>query len=258
MTLGACGSSSSGGSGTSTSASAAPALTGVTWVLTSYAGANGATTPAVKTADEATLTFAAAGALTGSTGCNQFGGSYVQDGTSLTITPGAMTKKACTDPAATAQETAILAALSKVASYSAGKSLTLLASDKSTLLTYAAASSGLAGTSWHATGINNGKGGVDANADTEKVTAVFGADGTLTGTGGCNSYNTTYTTTDSNGLTLGQIASTAMACADSAMQIEQEYFAALGKVTTYEREGSRLTLKDSGGATQVTYALVAS
>jgi heat shock protein HslJ len=258
LTLGGCGSSSSSGSGgssASASGSEPSSLTGVTWVLTSYVGPSGAPTPAVTSPDEATLTFAPDGVLAGSTGCNHFGGSYVQHGTALTTTTAAMTQKACTEPAATAQETAILAALAKVKSYAAGSSLTLLGADEATLLTYAAAPSGLAGTSWRATGINNGKGGVEASAETEKVTAMFTADGKLTGTGACNSYGTTYTTTGSNGLTVGEIAQTAMGCPDPAMKVDDEYFTALGKVVSYQREGSRLTLKDAGGATQVSYAL---
>ena len=224
-------------------------------MLSSFVGPGGSAVPAVTTPDVATLTFAAGGALSGSTGCNRLTGTYVQNGSALTITPGPTTQKACTGTVV-AQETAILAALPKVASFTTGASLTLLASDSSTLLTYAPAPSGLAGTSWHATGINNGKGGVVAGADTEKVTAIFSAEGQLSGSGGCNTYNATYTTTNSDGVTFGPVAATAMACQpDSVMQTEQEYFTALRKVTTYQREVNTLTLKDADGATQVTYAL---
>lgn len=257
LALTACSTTSSGGgsgSGASTGPSGGASLTGVTWTLTSYQ-ANGAAVPAVSDPDVATLSFGAGGVLSGSTGCNQFGGTYAQDGQSLTITPGAMTKKACSG-GVVAQEAAILAALPKVASFTVGTSLTLLASDKSTLLTYRAAPSGLAGTSWHATGINNGKGAVVATADTEKVTAVFSADGQLSGSGGCNTYGATYATSGSNQIAIGPVAATAMACLDEGvMQTEQEYFAALGKVTTYDRKANQLTLKDATGATQVTFAL---
>jgi heat shock protein HslJ len=45
-----------------------------------------------------------------------------------------------------------------------------------------------------------------------------------------------------------------MACAEPAMEIEQMYFAALGNVATYLIEGNTLTLRDSGGAMQATFA----
>jgi heat shock protein HslJ len=45
-----------------------------------------------------------------------------------------------------------------------------------------------------------------------------------------------------------------MACEDNLMQIESQYTAALAKVTTYQIEGTTLTLRAADGATQVTYA----
>ena len=47
-----------------------------------------------------------------------------------------------------------------------------------------------------------------------------------------------------------------MACPEPAMEIEQMYFAALENVATYQLEGSTLTLRDAGGATQATFTLV--
>lgn len=168
--------------------------------------------------------------------------------------PGPMTLKACQDPVA-GQEAAVVAALPEVASFTSGTSLVLLDADGATLLTYAPGMSTLAGTSWHATGINNGTGGVVNQAGTEEVTATFGADGTFTGSGGCNTCKSTYTTTGTDQITVGPIASTRMACPDPSMQIEQEYFVALGDVTTYQIDGNALTLRDAEGATQATFAL---
>ena len=47
-----------------------------------------------------------------------------------------------------------------------------------------------------------------------KTTAVFGSNGKLSGSGGCNQYSAAYTTTASNGITITQPASTMMACAE--------------------------------------------
>ena len=40
------------------------------------------------------------------------------------------------------------------------------------------------------------------------------------------------------------------------METEQMFFAALENVATYQLEGSTLTLRDAGGATQATFTLV--
>jgi heat shock protein HslJ len=127
--------------------------------------------------------------------------------------------------------------------------------DGSPVLTYAPGLSSLAGTSWQATGINNGREAVVSQAGTEKVTATFAEDGTISGSGGCNTYSGTFTTGEGGAITIGPVAATEMACPEPAMQIEQTYFAALGNATTYELEGSTLTLRDANGATQVTFTL---
>ena len=91
----------------------------------------------VAAAAVATLEFGADGTtLTGSTGCNQFSGTYTQSGSDLTIALGPVTLGRCTDPAATAQEAAILAHLPEVASFSADEQLVLRDSSDATLLTY--------------------------------------------------------------------------------------------------------------------------
>jgi heat shock protein HslJ len=263
LALSACGgSSSSSGSDAASAApaSAAPtssaiALAGTAWVLATYSEPNGTQAPAVTTGNVATLTFGADGALSGSTGCNRIVGAYKQDGADLSIQIGPMTKMAC-PPDVTAQETAVLANLAKVASFTSSTSLVLMTADGSSLLTYTPGLAGLAGTSWQATGVNNGKGGLVGTAATGKVTATFGEDGTVSGSGGCNTYSGSYTTTAPDQISFGAIAATAMACEDAEVtQTEQDYFAALANVTTYQIDGNTLTLRDASGAMQVVYAL---
>ena len=250
--LAACGSTSTPAGGGSPSASAG-GLAGTTWNLASYAGADGAEVPAVGTPNIAPLTFADDGTWSGSTGCNRINGTYAQDGSTLTMTPGPMTMMACDGPVA-AQETAVVANLPLVASFTSGGSLVLLSADGAPLLTYTPGLTGLAGTSWQATGINNGKEAVVSQAGTEKATLEFGADGQASGSGGCNTFSGTYSTTDPDGLTFGPLAATEMACLEGdATAIEEAYFAALSAVTTYQIEADILTLRDAGGATQVTY-----
>jgi heat shock protein HslJ len=228
-------------------------LAGTTWTLAEYSDGAGGQTAALSGADTATLTFLGDGTFTGFTGCNRLNGTYVEDGSSLTLSPGAMTKMAC-PPKPTEQETAIVALMPTVTTFAFDTSLVLSDANDVSVLTYAIGVSTLAGTSWTATGINNGNGAVESKEGTELVTITFNEDGTVNGKSACNNYTGTYTTDDAGAVTFGPLASTMMACEDNLMQIEAEFNAAMAKVTTYQIEGSALTLRDAEGAMMVTAA----
>lgn len=253
LAMSACGSAPAG----SGAATPAPdtALSGTSWNLESYAGPDGEPVAGAASGEMGTLTFAADGSFAGSTGCNRLAGTYVQVGTSLTMAAGPMTQMACDGPVA-AQEAAIVTALPLVASFTLASTLVLQDADGGTLLTYTPGMSSLAGTSWQATGINNGKEAVVSQQGTEKVTAEFGTDGTLSGSGGCNTYSGTFTTSGSDQISIGALAATEMACPEPAMEIEQMYFAALATVATYQIDGTTLTLRDAEGATQASFTLL--
>ena len=73
------------------------------------------------------------------------------------------------------------------------------------------------------------------------------ADGSATGSGGCNQYRATYTQSGSS-LTLGPVAATKRACVDpEGNRRETEYFDALSRVTSFTISGDRLTLRDAAG-----------
>ena len=78
--------------------------------------------------------------------------------------------------------------------------LTLNDESGDALLVYAQNETAVAGTSWTATGVNNGKDAVESTALTEKLTAVFGPDNMLAGSGGCNTFTAQYTLAGSDGL----------------------------------------------------------
>ncbi len=253
----ACGSSSkSNGTGyaptvptTSAQPATPPALTGTGWVLVSYRGAAAAVPAAANGA--ATLRFEPAGKLSGSTGCNSFGGTYTADAAKLTITLGAMTQMACTDPKITAQEHAVTQQLPKVTGYAIANGTLTLTGSAGTLFTYRAATTTLPGTAWTVTGVNNGKGAVESTALTEKLTATFGTDGTFHGFGGCNQLSGGYKVTGSNGVTIGPLMQSKKACGTAVDQLEAEYSAALSHVASFDITGDTLTLRDTTGATQV-------
>jgi heat shock protein HslJ len=83
-------------------------LAGSAWRLTELAAR-----PPVAGATVPTLEFAAAGEprASGNGGCNQFNGSYTQDGASLRFGALASTRRACADEAATTQETVYMQVL---------------------------------------------------------------------------------------------------------------------------------------------------
>lgn len=248
--LAACGDDGSSGSDTTakprsrptstTTPAAGGGLAGTSWRLTDPVES---TTP--------TLEFAAGGRFSGSTGCNRLNGTYTENGTSLTFTPGPMTQMACTSDAATQQEQRIVAALSEVRSAERSEdSLRLLDGSGKEVLVYAPVSGELAGTSWKVTGVNTGN-AVESSALTEALTLQFGTDGTVTGNGGCNQFNGPYTQ-DGTTISFGELSSTKKACADDVLTLEDQYFAALAASTELERSGDSLTLRDDAGAMQVT------
>ena len=233
-------------------ASAEPTeLAGTKWVLAGFV----ADDEDVEAAAVAALDFGTdAKTLNGTTGCNNFTGTYSQDGDKLTIELGAMTEAACTDDATTAQERAITDGLSKVASFTVVGQLALLDDAGAAILIYDPNAAGLEGTSWTGTGVNNGKGGVESTDLTGTISIEFAADGRVSGIAGCNQYNGNYATSGTEGLTFSNLAMTRKACAAPAMALESQYTAALAKVTTYSLSGNTLTLRDAEGATQATFA----
>lgn len=238
---------------TTTSASTTPASTlAGSWNLATFTGAQGSS-PAVAGA-VASLTFGADSALTGTTGCNNFSGSYAVTDARLSVSIGPMTQRACIDPAAESQERALLDGLPKVSSFDVSdKVLTLSGSSGEVLFTYAEGLRGLAGTRWRATGVNNGREAVESTALTENLTAEFGSDATMSGSGGCNTFHANYTAAG-QAIAITSFGASEMACSADVTALEQQYFTALQAATSYDVTGNVLTLRDGGGAIQVVFS----
>jgi heat shock protein HslJ len=78
------------------------------------------------------------------------------------------------------------------------------------------------------------------------VTLVLNAGGRLGGDGPCNTYGASYSTSGPE-FRVGHALSTMMACEPPIMTLERRYFDLLSKVTTWQREGDRLTLASPDG-----------
>jgi heat shock protein HslJ len=224
-----------------------PALDGTAWVLTSLAGRN-LSGPAVTGRFEN-------GRVQGTDGCNRYTSTYTTKGSSIQIGPkGATTRMAC-PPDVMKQAEAFAASLAGAKTYrvSAGQ-LQLIAADGTILSTFAAQSQSLAGSSWRATGINNGKGAVASLVADTKVTISFASDGKVSGSGGCNNYSATWKA-EGNTLSFTPAAATRRMCvAPGVMEQEQAFFKALESIATMRMEADSLEMRTAQGALAVILA----
>lgn len=220
----------------------APPLQNTAWVLTSLPGVE------LVPSAPATLRFEGGRAL-GSDGCNRFSIGYTaQNGTLNFPSPGAGTRMAC-PPEVMKQADVFLLAVSSAKAYRVQNGqLQLLGEDGAVRATFDPQSTKLAGTSWRANAINNGRGAVQGLVSGSAVTLAFDDQGRISGSAGCNRYMGRYTVSGAT-LTLSPTASTRMACPDERLA-EQEvaYLKALGTVSTLRMEADRLELRTASGA----------
>lgn len=223
-------------------------LEGPTWRLASVTHADGQLR-AVPNRVEATATFAN-GSVSGSGGCNRYTASYTADAGMLTIGLAASTMMACPKPQ-TAVEQPFMAALAATMTYKieAGQ-LSWLGAGGQTIATFKVQQpTALKGVTWRATVYNNGRGAAVSLIDGSQITALFGADGTLSGSAGCNRYRATYSTQGSVMIIQTPTATRKMCSTpDGVMQQEGEYLKALTTAATYTIQGQQLELRTAADA----------
>lgn len=232
-----------------TAGSRTPTLDGTAWILSSL------TDRPLIGRQPVTLRFED-GRAAGSDGCNRYLSPVTVQGNSLSIPPtGASTMMAC-EPAVMEQARAYSAALAATSSYRiVDGELELLDAGGRILATFAPQPQSLAGTSWRATGINNGRGAVASIVQGTVVTLAFDGAGRASGSTGCNSFNARY---ESSGPRLKFTApgSTRRMCGgEGVMQQEAAFLAALQTVDTMRMEGNRLELRRADGALAVSLTL---
>lgn len=187
----------------------------------------------------------------GSDGCNEFSGPYEVDGPSLRFGPLASTQRACFG-AAQAVAALVAPALEQVRSY-ATQAGTLILEDGGgePLLRYRASVPGIDGP-WEAVSVLYGD-AIRGVIEGTTPTADFGADGRVTGSGGCNTFSGPFTA-GGRRLQVGPLASTRKACSEPEGADEQErgYLAALESAVRFEQAGPKLTLFNAKGQMAVT------
>lgn len=232
VALGACGDDS---------ASDAAALPGTQWELEDAGAVS------------SFLRFGEDARVSGSDGCNDFSGPFEVDGSALRLGPLASTQRAC---AGAAQEVAarVSGALERVRSYETGGGRLVLQDEGGApLLRYRASTPGVAGR-WDVISVLYDDAIRSAITGTE-LTAAFGADGRVSGSGGCNTFSGPYRAGGAR-LRIGPLGSTRKACREPEGAAAQEagYLAALQSAVRFEQVGPQLTLFNAKGQMAVTLA----
>ena len=216
---------------------------GVPWVVSSGVDlAGGDAVPSANFTDDT---------VGGSTGCNRFTAKYTVDGDAMDIGEIASTRMACPPPV-DAVERAYLAALGRVTAWHLdGSDLVLADDDHTELLRYVEASP--IG-DWEVTAFLSGD-AVTSPLPGTTMTAKFADDGTLTGSSGCNTYQTAYSL-GRGSIEIEPPAATQMACAAPKGVMDQEaaYLAALPTAVGYRVDGGSLALVGPDGTYVASYA----
>lgn len=230
---------------------AAPApsfdLAGTNWVLSTLNG------NAPLAGSTLTLRFGVDSSASGTDGCNRFTTSFTQDGANLTINPAAGTMMMCPEPEGVMEQAAAYtAALAATTNFSANQNQLALLAGNQIVATFAADVQDLSGTDWNVTMVNNGREAVVGVIEGTEITILFGADGELSGSAGCNQYIGSYTV-DGSSIQVGQLGSTMRFCAEpeGAMEQEQAFLAALQSAATFSIEGDTLQMRTAGDAMAV-------
>lgn len=234
-------------------------IEGSLWRLISYTNAKGSLSD-ILPSSEITAEFKDR-QVNGSAGCNQYFASYQANGEQFTINGAGATMMFCSNPAGIMdQEADYLAALEQTVSYNiADDRLQMVNAQGQTILIYIRIQPlPLSGVNWELVSYNNGKGAMVSTLTGSRITALFkvmdAANGALTGSSGCNQYNTTY---EKEGIRL-QIrpaVATRMACAepDGVMEQESEYLAALQQAYSFVIKNKELQVFDAQGAYLLVY-----
>ena len=217
-------------------------LEGVAWSLDTYQDQSGKTV-CLLPYTEVTATFEA-GRVSGYGGCNSYGGSCTIDGESMNVSGVISTLMFCGGNIST-QESDYLMNLQKATMYNiSGNLLRIMDANGNVTLTYSVLQPlALAGTNWSMLSYNNGQNAVVSTLVGTRVNLIFGADGSLSGTSGCNNYGSEYQV-DGNNINIGPIAATRMFCAEpeGIMQQENGYLKALENAASYKIDRQQLWL----------------
>lgn len=170
-----------------------------------------------------TLNFSAEGRAGGFSSCNSYGGSFTQSGNRITFGDLISTMKACAEPAISAQESGLYAALKgTVTAASGADGKVLLTGGNGTVIELTPAGlAPLAGTSWRVEAM----GGTAIVAGGEPQ-INFDADGKINGTTGCNRFFGGYAQSG-GAIAFTGVGMTKMACMSDGVMEQETAFSAI-------------------------------
>ncbi len=199
-----------------------------------------------------TVQFMADGTVAVQADCNRVRGTYTVDENAITIALGPSTRAACPEDSL-GERFAGQVVGAAIYFFRSGDLYIDLKYDSGTMR-FGPQSSELAGTSWVVIGHNNGRGGVVSSIISTEMTAVFGADATVSGSAGCNRYSAEYQV-DGNGISIGLPIATRRFCAEpeGIMEQEQEYLTALSTAATYRMTDNRMEMRTAEGSIAATF-----
>ena len=231
--------------GASPAGAASTPLVGTNWVLTSRSSfGTGLGTVTV------TIQFADDGTVSGNNGCNNYGSTYTTRRSRMTIDDRIFADQRLCAGREDVVGAKYLTALPKVQTFSiSGTTLTLRGRGGVTLVYRATGARDLVG-SWEVTSFYTGN-AISSPVVGSTLTAEF-TRRQISGNSGCNTYSGPYTAT-ATAIEIGPLASTLRACADPAVDTqEQQFLAALALATSYRVAGDRLDLLRDGGTIAAT------
>jgi heat shock protein HslJ len=206
-------------------------LAGTRWQLVEM---NGAVEPFV------TLAFDDQGRVSGSGGCNRYGGGYSIDGETIRFTDLFSTMMACPHLQV---EQAFFAALGSASTFELGDDSLIIRYGAGDALVFAPAPV-LEGSMWQLAAID----GAPA-ADGALVTLLFAEDGSLGGDSGCNRYRSSYSAdADAGTLAIEPVLSTRRACLSEELSAQEAaLLTGLEAADRYSLRPDRLLITTTAG-----------
>lgn len=222
-------------------------LIGTSWQADSFGGPDPKDQLAVIPGSRLTVNF---GPLRygGTGGCNFFLGVYDVEGESMRFHTPAMTAATCAPPEVMNQEGTYLASLRNIVAYSKeGDKLMGYTTGNQLLITFSPAPTvTLEGTVWELRFQDYGNGMLAPIVAGTEVTATFNA-GQLSGSGGCNTFTSTYTLAEDGTFSTPAVVSTRMSCSEpkNIMEQEAQFFLNLQNAKKLTQVGGLLVLTDA-------------
>ncbi|MFG2629727.1 META domain-containing protein [Streptomyces sp. NPDC048473] len=246
LALAACGTETGAGTGSGAGGGAVRTdlpVTGVRWDVDSVT-VDGKRTAAPS---DARVEIDSKGRATGNYGCNHFTADVRIDGETITVGPGTSTGMACEKDVQRFEAAMSRTFGGKLTAAMAKKTLTLTTEKGDSIALTAQPPAPLTGTTWTVTTLVSGTVASPLPAGAQdKARIVFGKDGSVHGSFGCNSFRGRAKVSGST-ITFGRIDGTKMMCPAPRMKPERELLAILDGRTTYEIDHRTLSLTAENG-----------